>query len=126
MKNIFDIFTSKARVMILRTLYYQKQAIPLRHVSSISNLPIFSVQNAINSLADEKLIIKTEEDNNILFELNKEHPLYGILEQFFTIEINNRICREAGLFYQRARQTLEFASAANIIFKRAKQKRVIK
>lgn len=123
MKNIFDIFTSRARGMILRTLYFQELPIPLRHVALISDLPIFSVQNAVTALTDEKIIIKTEKDNNVLFELNKEHPLHNILEQFFVIELNARICLEARSFYQKAKQTLKFANAANVIFKRAKQKR---
>jgi len=110
--------------MILRTLYYQKRAIPLRHVSSISNLPVFSVQNAIHSLMDDNLIIRTEKDNNVLFELNQEHLLYNILEQFFNIETNNRISLEAKLFCQKARATLEFANTANIFFRRVKQKRI--
>lgn len=121
MKSIFDILTSKAKVMILRTLYFQEQAIPLRHVSLISDLPVFSVQNAIDSLLSEKLVDKTEKDNNVLFELNKKHPLYDILEQFFIIEINNRIRLEAASFYRKAKQALRFASDANIIFKRAKR-----
>jgi hypothetical protein len=121
MKNIFDIFTSKARVMILRTLYFQEQAIPLRHVSLISGLPIFSVQNAVGSLLGEKIINKTEKDNNVLFELNKKHSLYDILEQFFIFEVNNRIRLEAESFFQKAKQVLKFASDANIIFKRAKR-----
>ncbi|MBI5300446.1 MAG: hypothetical protein HY877_09195 [Deltaproteobacteria bacterium] len=110
--------------MILRTLYYQKRAIPLRHVSSISNLPIFSVQNAIHSLVDDNLIIRTEKDNNVLFELNEKYFLYSILEQFFILEANNRISLEAKLLYQKARATLEFANTANIFFRRVKQKRV--
>lgn len=126
MKNVFDVFTSRARIIILRTLYYQRLAIPLRHVSSISNLPIFSVQNAIGSLLDEKLLILTEKDNNVLFALNKEHPLHNILEQFFTMEANNRISLEAKRFSQRARQALEFASTAGVFFKHAKQKRIVK
>lgn len=123
MKNIFDMFTSRARAMVLRTLYFHEQAVPLRHISSISGLPVFSVQNAVNSLLAEKLIERTEKDNNVLFELNKEHPLYSILEQFFNFEISSRICLEAKSLYQKARQALEFASTANVIFKRARQKR---
>ena len=123
MKNVFDIFTSRARALILRTLYFQKEHIPLRHISAISNLPVFSVQNAVTPLVDEKIIKRIEKDNNVLFELNKEYPLYSVLEHIFIVEVNNRISLEAAAFYERAVQILEFATAANIIFKRAKQKR---
>lgn len=126
MNDIFDIFTSKARVKILRTLYFQLQAIPLRHIAYMSDLPIFSVQNAVKSLLNDKIISETKEVNYVLFELNRRNPFYALLEQFFIIEINNRICMEAKTYYQKARQALEFANAANTIFKRAKQKRNIK
>ena len=78
-KNIFDIFTSRAKIMILRTLHFQEEAIPLRHLSLISGLPIFSVQNAIDPLLDEAIINRIEKDNNVLFALNEKHPLYKIL-----------------------------------------------
>ena len=123
MKNIFDILTSRAKIMILRTLYFQEQAIPLRHLSLISSLPVFSVQNATNPLLEETIISRIEKDNNVLFALNKKHPFYKILEQFFIIERNNRIHLEAKLFYQKARQVLKFAAAANIVFRRAKLRR---
>lgn len=125
-KNIFDIFTSRAKIITLRVLYYQNQAVPLRHISSISNLPIFSVQNAINSLMGENMLIKTEKDSNVLFELNKNHCLYGVLGQIFTIETHNRIFLEAILLHRKALQTLEFASAVNIILRCAGQKRASK
>lgn len=125
-KNILDIFTSRARVLILRTLYFQEQPIPLRHVSEISGLPIFSVQNAVASLLEEKLISKTEKDNNVLFKLNQEHSLYNVLERIFILEMNARICSEAISFYQKAKRALEFANTATTFFKRAKKKRGLK
>lgn len=112
--------------MILRTLYFQWQAIPLRHLSAMSELPVFSVQNAVNLLLDEAMIKRSRKDNNVLFELNRGHSLYNVLEQFFIIEMNNRIHREARLFYQRAEEVLKFATAANVIFKHAKRKRSFK
>lgn len=122
MKTVFDIFTSKSRAVILQTLFFQKRPIPLRHISSISDIPIFSVQNAVNSLLNENLISKTEEDNNVLFELNKKHPLYNVLEQIFTIEMSARIRLEAKQFCQKAKQVLEFANAVGIIFKCTKKR----
>lgn len=120
-KNLFDLFTSRARVMVLRTLSCQERPIPLRHVSRISGLPVLSVQHAVASLADEKIITRTEEDNNVLFELNREHPFSGVLEQIFTLETNARIRSGARGFHQKAKRALEFASAANAMFKGAKQ-----
>lgn len=126
MNNFIDIFSSKARVRILRTLYFQPQAIPLRHIAYISDLPVFSVQNAVGSLLEDEIINSLKKDNCVLFKLNKSSPFYTVLEQFFTIEINNRIRMEAKTFYQKAREALAFADAANIIFRHAKKKRSIK
>lgn len=123
MDNFFDIFSSKSRVKILRTLFFQPQAIPLRHIAYISDLPIFSVQNAVKSLLNDKMITKIVKENYVLFELNKKNSLYTVIEQIFLIEIDNRICMEAKTYYQKAKRALEFASAANIIFKHAKKKK---
>ena len=70
----------------------------------------------------EGLITKLEEDNNILYVLNEEHYFYSVLEQFFIIEINNRILREAKTYYQKAQEVLAFVNAANILFKKVKRK----
>lgn len=126
MNSIFDIFSSPAKAKILNVLYFQVQPIPLRHIAYISGLPVFSVQNAVRSLLDDELINKSEEDNYVLFELNKVNPFYDILRQFFIIEVNNRICMGAKTYYQKAKQVLEFANAAYIIFRCAKKKRKIK
>lgn len=126
MKSVFDILTSRARSVILRTLYFQSEPIPLRHISAISGLPVFSVQNAVDSLLTEHVIKRSEKDNNVLFELNREHFLYSVLEQFFIIEMNSRIRLEAGSFHEKARLVLEFAAAANSMFQCAKQKRGLK
>lgn len=123
MDTVFDILTSKAKIVILRTLYFQPAAIPLRHIAYLSDLPIFSVQRALTSLLGDRIVSKSKRGNNVLFELNRKNPLYQTLEQFFMIEINNRIVAESKTYYQKAKAALDFANAANILFKRARQKR---
>ena len=124
--NIFDIFSSKARVKILRTLYFQPQPIPLRHIAYISDIPVFSVQTAIILLLDEKMLNRTEKGNYVLFELNRDHPLYAVLEQFFIIELQNRIQTESKTYCHKAKLLLEFVNSANIIFQRTKKKRNVR
>ena len=123
MESIFDILTSKAKVVILRTLYFQPAAIPLRQIAYLSDLQIFSVQRALTSLLDDGMVCRSERGNNVLFELNRKNPLYPTLEQFFMIEMNNRIVAEAKSYCQKAKASLDFANAADILFKRARQKR---
>lgn len=126
MDTVFDIFTSRAKAVILRTLYFQPGAIPLRHIAYLSNISLFSVQRALTSLLNDGIVHRSKRDNNILFELNKINPLYPTLAQFFTIEANNRIAVEAKTYYRKARAALEFAHAAHILFRRARQKRRVK
>jgi DNA-binding transcriptional ArsR family regulator len=124
--SVFDILTSKAKAIILRTLYFQPKAIPLRHIAYLSDLPIFSVQHAIKSLLDNGIVSRKKEGNNVLFELNRGNPLYTTLQQFFIIELNNRIVADAKIYYHKAKAALDFANAANILLKRVRQKRTPK
>jgi hypothetical protein len=45
-----------------------------------------------------------------------------VLEQIFTVEMNARIRLGASLLYKRAKQSLEFANAAAIMFRHAKRR----
>ena len=126
MNTIFDILTSRAKVIVLRTLYFQPAATPLRHIACLSDVPIFSVQNALTSLMDSGIVIRSKRDNNVLFELNRKSPAYNALEQLFIVELNNRITAEANTYYQKAKAALKFADAAHILFRRARQKRNVK
>lgn len=123
MESIFDILTSKAKVVILRTLYFQPAPVPLRHIAYLSDLPVFSVQRALASLLENGMICRSEKANNVLFELNRENALYPTMEQFFLIEMKDRIVAEAKTNYKKAKAALDFANAANILFKRARGKR---
>jgi DNA-binding transcriptional regulator GbsR (MarR family) len=120
METVFDIFTSRARGRILRTLYFQKTPIPLRHVALISDLPVYSVQNALATLRDEEIIHRIDMDNNALFELNTKHPFYPILTQLFTAETNAKIQQAAELSQHKAEHCLNFASSTQKLLRRAK------
>lgn len=122
MKTAFDIFTSKARGRVLRTLYFQHRPAPLRHVALISDLPVYSVQKALDSLLAEEIVHRHEKENNVLFELNKHHPLYSILEQLFITEAKTRIRLAAALLPHRARHSLEFASAAKTLLNHTRKR----
>lgn len=126
METIFDILTSKAKIVILRTLYFQPAAIPLRHIAYLSNLPVFSVQRALASLLESGMVCRSERDNNVLFELDRDNSLYPTMEQFFIIEMKDRIANEAKTHFKKAKAALDFANAANILFKRVRQKRNVK
>lgn len=116
-KTTFDIFSSKARGRILRTLYFQHNPTPLRHVALISDLPVYSVQKALDSLLTEAIVCRHEKGNNVLFELNKHHPLYAILEQLFITEMKTRLRINAEKLHQKARQSLKFANTTKTLLR---------
>lgn len=122
MKTVFDIFTSKARGRILRTLYCQHTPTPLRHVALISNLPVYSIQKALDALLAEEIVSRREMGNNVLFELNKEHLLYPILKQLFITEMKTRIHMAAEMLHHKARHSLEFANAARVLLHRTRKR----
>lgn len=122
MKTVFDIFTSKARGRILRTLYCQHQPIPLRHVSLISDLPVYSVQKALDSLLAENIVCRHEKENNVLFELDRQHPFYPVFEQLFITEMKTRIRMAAEMLHHKARQSLEFANTARTLLHRTRKR----
>lgn len=122
METAFDIFSSKARGRILRTLYFQHRPTPLRHIALISDLPVYSVQKALDSLLTEEIVCRHEKGNNVLFELNKHHPLYSILEQLFITEAKTRIRMAAAMLPNKARHSLEFASAAKILLNHTRKR----
>lgn len=122
MLNISDIFTSKARVRILRTLAFQGEPLPLRHIAAVSDLPVFSVQNAAQSLTADGILLKTERENNVLFELDKNSEIYDLLLQIFLLEARYRISKEARKNFRKAARVLEFANSASAIFRSAKKR----
>ena len=121
MKNMSAIFTSKARVKILRTLCFQEQAIPLRHLAYLSDLPVFSVQNALKAFVSEGLIVRTERDNNVLFELNPSDVFYPLMRQIFHLETGYHIRSEAKKYFAKAAQVLQFAGITHRILSRARK-----
>jgi len=118
MYDIFTAFSSKAKIQILRTLYFQPEAIPLRHISYLSNLPLYSVQNALKPLLKNKLIIKKKRNHYVLFQINKNNPLYDLLKKFFIDETTFQIEQEAKNFHQRAVHVLAFAHETHEFFNR--------
>lgn len=120
MIDFFDIFSSKAKIKILRTLYYQECAISLRQIAYISELPVFSIQNALKDLLREKIIKKRKKGNRLMIQINKESEYYNFLKELFCIEEKSRIAAEAKQFDQKAKNVLMFANSANNFFERVK------
>lgn len=121
--DVFDILSSRARALVLKTLFLQSNAIPLRHIAYISGLAVFSVQKAVAGLLADDVIRRRDAGNRTLFELDRDAPFYPLLQQFFIAEINHRIMTESRALGEKARSALELASSAVTLFRRAKRKR---
>lgn len=120
--DVFDILSSRARALVLRTLFLQSNAIPLRHIAYISGLAVFSVQKALAGLLADDVIRRRDAGNCTLFELNRDAPFYPLLQQFFIAEMNHRIMIESGALGEKAKFALGLASSAAALFNRAKRK----
>ncbi len=121
MKRIFDLFTSSAKIGVLRTLCFQSCPIPLRHVASFSDQHVFSVQKALRSLVADGMVIMTERDNNVLFEMDKKNARYDLLRQFFILEAHSRIREEAERYSAKAVRALKLANGAAVLLKQARR-----
>lgn len=78
------LFSSKARVNILKLLllnasdsFYQRQ------ISSLTRLPILSVQREMQKLEDIGLVEKDSNGNRIYYTVNKDCPIFEDLKNIF-------------------------------------------
>ena len=106
------IFSSKARVGVLRTLCYQGAPLPLRHIAYLSGAPLYSVQRVLQQLVHEKMVIEKRRGKYRLFLLNRRHAYYAFLHQIFDLEMKHQIIFSSTQYHQRAKELLDFASSA--------------
>lgn len=111
MINLSDIFTSKARVKILRILFCHSQFLSLRHISNLSQMPVFSIQRALAQLVDEKILVRKKIKNAKLYSLNRNHQAYELLVQVFNVETKNKIMFRSYQYKHKARSVLDFVSS---------------
>lgn len=119
MFDMAEIFSSKARISILRVLSCQAEPLKLRHIAVLANYPIYSIQRALNQLKKEKLIHKKKERQYRLYSLNQGHPHYSFIGALFELETKNRILWNSQRYEQKATSALEFANSALRLFKGA-------
>lgn len=117
MVDLAEIFSSKARIKVLRTLYYQQEPLPLRQIAYISETTLFSIQRALHQMVEEGLIVKKKQNQYRLFSLNRDHRHYHFLNQVFDAE------REIPLlccYDKKAASLLDFVCDARNLLKAAK------
>ncbi len=121
MIDLAEIFSSKARTKVLRTLYYQAEPIPLRHVATISDLPVFSIQCALKALVGEKIIKRKKRKKYTLFSLNEDHPCYQFLSKVFHLEMTSCLQADSDQYHKKAKSVLAFAASARRLFRQIKK-----
>lgn len=117
MQNLLSLFSSKAKVDVLRVLVRQTQPIALRHIAALSTSPLFSIQRALAALVDEHVLTRQESGTYVLFGMNSQHPFYPYLTQIFDLEAGCQIAQTAHQYDTKARQSLDFSRAARKLFK---------
>lgn len=121
--NVIDLsllFSSPARILALRALFCAQAPLPLRHVAYLTRAPLFSIQRALEQLAEEGLVLWTKKKNYRLFSLNHNHPSFPYLGRIFEIEREGQIAR-SNRYDQRAKDLLAFIDGAGHLLKVAKR-----
>ncbi len=124
MRECLDIFSSKAKIKILRTLYYQCDPIPLRQIAYISGLAVFSVQHALKQLEKDHLILKRKKHKHTVYEINRKSAYYNFLNNLFLIEMKHTISTRAEHYHKKAHKTLLFIQSTLNLFQTIKRKNV--
>lgn len=115
---LHDIFSSTARIKVLRVLRHQTKPISLRRIALLSNTPLFSVQRALEQLTQSHLLIKKRVRNRVVFSLNYQHPSFEFLRDVFDLETKTKIREKAQTYSDKAKDVLEFTDSAHAFFER--------
>jgi len=78
-----NLFTSKARVKILKLLIFSQEDIHLREIARRTNVSPPYVKKEIENLKKMNLITETKKGNLKIFKINKTSPLYEDLKNMF-------------------------------------------
>lgn len=120
MFDVTDLFSSKAKVKVLRTLFYQSAPLPLRQIAVLSGSSLFSVQRVLKQLADEDIVIRKRKGRYTLFSLNPQHQYYSFLAQFFDLEMKSRIALSSKGYEQKAKEVVDFSRSVRDLFEKVR------
>src|SRR3990167_866430 len=120
MGSLDSIFSSVAKIKILRTLCRQSLPLSLRRIAAVSELPVFSVQRALQQLQDEKWVVRKKAQNRVLFLLNSRHEAYDFIHAVFDLEIHRHLEMRTHQYTAKAKAALTFADSAQNFFRKTK------
>ena len=83
MISIGDIFSSKARVHILRAANTLEHPVGIRALSRIADIPLRSAQLAVRGLCEDGLLRTIQKHQKPVYSLNTSHPLHSRIHAVF-------------------------------------------
>lgn len=120
MDSLDSLFSSTAKVRLLRVIFSSNHSFNLRQLASICNLPVFSVQKALQQLADQNVIIMAKAGNKLLSVPNRQHSQAQLMRAVFMLEKKEALQKRAVNYSFRAKNALRFASEARTFFNRVR------
>lgn len=112
-----QLFSSKAKIKILRALYSLSRPIALREIARLAGLPVYSVQYGLKQLLQEKILTKKNQKNRTLYSLNSTHLYFQTLAQLFNMDTQLRLQHRALSYAKKTKPLLDFITSAETIFK---------
>lgn len=86
MNSLSLLFSSNARIHILRALSGGAGRFALRQIEKLTGLPVYSVQYALGQLLDEKLVTVQSTRGKTLYALNARHTDFDFINFIFEAE----------------------------------------
>lgn len=120
MFDVTTLFSSKAKVKVLRTLFHQSAPLPLRHIASLAGSSLFSVQRVLKQLVAEDILIRKRKGRYTLFSLNPQYEYHSFLAQFFDLEMKSRIAFLSRGYHQKAKELVDFSRSARDLFEKVR------
>lgn len=104
------IFASKAKFHILQFLFAYENKSYLREIASMTDIPVRSVQLALNSLARDGILKKSKVKNRTYYEINNSFIHRKIVSDFFSSLTDFEIERRSKKYSNIAPHAINFVS----------------
>jgi len=116
----FDLISSDAKLRVLNTLCDYRHDLTLRQIEALTHLAIRSVQVAIESLVDKKIVLLSKKNKRKYYQINSLHPNFTILKKIFELIENDKIEKNSKKFSKKAQSTLLFCTDQFEILRKCK------
>jgi len=93
MHSLGDILSSKARTEIIEVLSRTQTKVGIRRIAWMCDLHPRSVEIALKSLVDEKLVLKIPQKRGFAYIWNEDNPETSRLRQLFVVDEHQRLNR---------------------------------